>query len=351
MEKVIRKKSKVLLSAGLIVALSIFSGCSSTTTNNSSEKENPGGLETVVRNGKEYKKITFAHGTSSCEAPVFSAETKGFFEEEGLEVELVKMDFETLKNGVASGKVDATVGNFAWFKPIEQGLDVKLTGGLHAGCIQALASKASGVKSIKDLKGKVIGIDQMGGGPHITLSIELKKAGIDPKKDVEWRVYPGQQLKTAAEKGEIAAYITWDPAAQQAFDTGEFTRLLNIAQDEPYKSGYCCYTVISGRLAKEDPETAAALTRALLKSAEWVGSHPSEAAEITASGKHVAADAQTIDQLICGYTWKPGVKAAKESIKFFINEQIKQGVLDPKTDPDELFDKIYFEAIPDYKGN
>lgn len=344
MKNIFRKRSKILLSASLVVALSIFAGCSS--TEETKEPETTQGTETT----KKLKKITFAHGASSCEAPVFSAETKGFFEEEGIELDLVQMDFETIKAGVASGKVDASVGNFAWFKPIEQGLDVKLTGGLHAGCIQALATKASGIKSIADLKGKKIGIDQMGGGPHITLEIELKKAGIDSKKDIEWKVYPGQQLATAAEKGEIDAYITWDPAASQALKTGSFVSILNIAHDEPYASGYCCYTVISGRLAKEDPETAAALTRALLKASEWVGQNTKEAGTIVYNSKAVAAEEDLIQELVGSYTWKPGVLSAEESIKFFIKEQIDQGVLEPSTDPDELFEKAFFKAIPDYNG-
>ncbi|WP_147355842.1 hypothetical protein [Cohnella faecalis] len=44
-----------------------------------------------------------------------------------------------------------------------------------------------------------------------------------------------------AEKGEIAAFIVWDPAAQQAIDDKKYVRLLSNGHDEPFKSGYCCY--------------------------------------------------------------------------------------------------------------
>lgn len=347
MKSLFAKKTKLVAIAGLIATMSIFAGCSN-TDQTSGEKETE---TTISSTGKKLKKITFAASGGTCEAPVFAAETKGFFEEEGLDVEYVKMDFETLKSGIASGKVDASVGNFAWFKPIEQGLDVKLTGGIHAGCIQAVALKTSGIQSLEDLKGKTIGIDAIGGGPQITLSIQLKKAGIDPKTDVQWKVFPPPQLVTAAEKKEVDAFIVWDPAAQQALDTGKYNRLLSNAHDEPFKSGYCCYSVVSGQLAKNDPEAAAALTRALLKSAEWVGKNTTEAAKIEVDGKHVAADLPTAEKLLSRYVWKPGVKSAEENVKFFIKETKEQGILEPTTNEDELFKKAFYKAIPDYKGN
>ncbi|NEW04872.1 ABC transporter substrate-binding protein [Paenibacillus sp. SYP-B3998] len=308
----------------------------------------PSGVQTT--SFKTGKKITVAYSSSTCEAPTFVAWKKGFFEAEGLEPVMEKMDFNTLKNGIATGKVDATQGNFSWFKPAEQGLDVKLTGGLHAGCIQAVAPAHSGITAVKDLKGKIIGVDAIGGGPMITLSIELKKLGIDPKKDVQWRVYPSDQLVTAAEKKEIDAFIVWDPAAQKSIDENKYVRILSNAHDEPYKSGYCCYSFVSGELAKKDPEKAAAYTRAILKAAEWVGTHQTEAAQLEVDYKLVGADLATNEKLLKDYYWRPSVNTAVENAKFFIGAQKEQGVLDASTDEEVLADRLIFKAIPEFNG-
>jgi NitT/TauT family transport system substrate-binding protein len=97
-------------------------------------------------------------------APTFVAFQKGFFKAEGLDVELVQMAFDQLKQGLTTGKVDAAQANFAWFKPIEQGMNIKLVAGIHTGCIKAVTPSDSGIKTIADLKGKTIGVDAIGAG-------------------------------------------------------------------------------------------------------------------------------------------------------------------------------------------
>src|ERR1700686_3925725 len=59
----------------------------------------------------------------TCEAPIFSAVEKGFFKEEGLEVEMVKCEWANYKDVLALGGFDITHLLVMYFlKPIEQGL-------------------------------------------------------------------------------------------------------------------------------------------------------------------------------------------------------------------------------------
>ncbi|ODM27679.1 ABC transporter substrate-binding protein [Acetivibrio mesophilus] len=347
-------KRRVLSVIAIVVLLTlVLSGCR--------KEENTSGRDVTKHTGstavspddgsKKLKKITVSYAGGTCEAPLFVAYHKGFFEDEGLEVEFVKADFEKLKTGIASGKIDASVGNFAWFKAIEQGLKVKLTAGIHAGCIVAVAPPDSGIKSVTDLKGKTIGVESIGGGPMIILSFELQKAGVDPKKDVQWKAFPSAQLETAIDKKEIDAFITWDPFGTKLVREKNYLALVDIAKDEPYKSGYCCYTVVSEKLVKEDPDAAARYTRAILRSAEWVGENIDEASKIEVENNYVSVGVEENADFLRGYVWRPGVKGAKENIKFFIHEQKEQGILDASTDETELFNKIFAEVIPDFNGN
>ena len=100
-----------------------------------------------------------------------------------------------------------------WLKPLEQGFDVKIAAGTHGGCMRVLSRANSGLDKLADLKGKIVGVGDLGGPDKNFFSIQLSKLGIDPIKDVDWRVYPGNLLQLAVEKGEVQAFLASDPIA------------------------------------------------------------------------------------------------------------------------------------------
>src|SRR2546430_9473450 len=93
----------------------------------------------------------------TCEAPIFMAVEKGFFKEEGLDPSLVKCEWANYKDVLALGGFDITHHLVMYFlKPIEQGLDVRFTGGIHRGCLRVQASTKSNIRKVSDLRGKRI---------------------------------------------------------------------------------------------------------------------------------------------------------------------------------------------------
>src|SRR5689334_4942429 len=95
----------------------------------------------------------------TCEAPIFTAVEKGFFKDEGLDISLVKCEWANYKDVLALGGFDVTHHLVMYFlKPIEQGLDVKFTGGIHRGCLRVQTLTNSPIQTVKDLKGKKIGV-------------------------------------------------------------------------------------------------------------------------------------------------------------------------------------------------
>src|SRR4051812_6686381 len=134
------------------LALAVASGCGK-----------HGGATTSSSN-----KIRVGYIGLTCEAPIFSAMEKGFFKEEGLEVELVKCEWSKYKDVLALGGFDITHHLVMYFlKPLEQGLDVRFTGGIHRGCLRVQASTKGNIRAVKDLKGKRIGVPGMGTPPFI----------------------------------------------------------------------------------------------------------------------------------------------------------------------------------------
>src|ERR1700756_730610 len=106
-----------LISAAALGALILTVGCDK----KDGASPDAGGDRVKVRVG--YIGIT-------CEAPIFSAVEKGFFKEEGLDVELVKCEWSKYKDVLALGGFDITHHLIMYLlKPIEQGLDVKFNYG------------------------------------------------------------------------------------------------------------------------------------------------------------------------------------------------------------------------------
>jgi NitT/TauT family transport system substrate-binding protein len=239
------KKGSLKTIGVMLLFVMLFTACGTSTGSSST---GTGSTATQTGSGKALTKVTLGTYNGTCEAPLYIGIEQGIFKKHGLDINLVNINSETLKEGIASGKIDAAQISPGLFKSIEQGLDIKLTNGIHTGCIQGVVLKDSPIKEIKDLKGKKIGIDAIGGVPMVLLSIELGKAGIDPKKDVDWRVYPQAQLSQVLEKGEIDAFAAWDPYGALAISSGKARRIFGNSNNDGGKDAYCCYVGVNGKL-------------------------------------------------------------------------------------------------------
>src|SRR2546430_3076595 len=218
------------LIATVALAALLLTGCKKSS-------ENTGGGPAKVRIG--YIGLT-------CEAPIFTAVEKGFFKEEGLDVTLVRCEWVNYKDVLALGGFDVTHHLVMYFlKPIEQGLDVKFTGGIHRGCLRVQAAAKSDIHSIKDLRGKRIGIPGMGTPPFIFATRVLATNGIDPGKEISWRVFPAGELGLAIEKGEVDAVANAEPIGSLLLAENKVRNIADQAIDAPYSEEYCCEVIVN----------------------------------------------------------------------------------------------------------
>jgi len=212
----------------------------------------------------ETNKIRVGYIGLTCEAPIFSAVEKGFFKEEGLDVELVRCQWATYKDALALGRFDVTHHLVMYFlKPIEQGLDVKFTGGIHRGCLRVQAAVDGKIRSIADLRGKRIGVPGMGTPPFIFANRVLGANGIDPSKEITWLVFPAGELGLALSKGEVDAIADSEPIGSMLVGKGLVRNIADQAMDMPYADEYCCAVIVNGKFLARNPKASAAATRAL----------------------------------------------------------------------------------------
>ena len=318
--------SKSKLFAAAAVSAFLLCGC----------KKNE--LNTVApATGNGLTKIRVGYIGLTCEAPIFVAVEKGFFKEEGLDPVLVKCDWSNYKDVMALGGFDITHHLVMYFlKPIEQGLDVKFTGGIHRGCLRVQAAAHGKINSVEDLRGKRIGIPGMGTPPFIFANRVLTAHGIDPSKEITWIVFPAGELGLALDKGEVDAVADSEPIGTMLVAEGKAKNIADQAKDAPYKDEYCCEVIVSGKFLKANPKAAAAATRALLKAAKWVQVNPEAAARLSVEKHYLASNPELNAVAISHLNYIPSVSLAEASVKTAAIAMKRDGMLSPSTDVDEL---------------
>jgi NitT/TauT family transport system substrate-binding protein len=306
--------------------------------------------DTSSSSGTGPTKIRVGYIGLTCEAPIFMALEKGFFKEEGLDPEMVKCEWANYKDVLALGGFDVTHHLIMYFlKPVEQGLDVKFTGGIHRGCLRVQAPLDGKIKGIQDLRGKRIGVPGMGTPPFIFANRVLGANGIDPSKEITWRVFPAGELGLALDKGEVDAVADSEPIGSLLIAQGKVRNIADQANDPPYKEEYCCAVLLNGKYLAKNPKASAAATRALLKGAKWVEANPAAAARLSVQKKYLASNPELNTVAISHLRYIPSVSGAEEAVKSAAAEMKKAGMLSPTTDVSDLAKRafVHLDGVTD----
>jgi len=332
MMKLVRKSVLITLLMSLLLLL--FAGC---------------GRSTAVPAGEDEGNVTLrplriAYQGLTCEAPTYIAYAKGFFAEEGFAVEMVKGDFNFIRDSFAAGRIDAVAGlALTWIKPLKQGVDARVTAALHKGCLYAYTLADSDIEKVEDLKGKRIGVPAIGGAPMMLLARDLASKGIDIK-EVEWRAFPVAELELALDKGEVDAVAVGEPFGTTfALNLDKFRVLLNQSVHAPYHAEYCCLWLINGDLVENEPEVAAAITRAVLRAVQYVEDNPVEVGALIVEKGFVLGTAELNGKILEALEFVPSVTGAREALQISFEAGKEIGVIDAATDVAALTDRAFIQ--------
>lgn len=295
-----------------------------------------------------------------CHAPLQVAMELGYLDEEGIKWERVDFGGSDIQAALGSGAIDCGFGLIGKFiQPIENGLNMVVTAGMHTGCTKILVKADSGIQSIADLEGKTIGVSSLAGSEAVTAKRALYAAGVDISADggeVTFAVYGTTDQPIALLNGAVDAIATPDPVATNAENEYGFTVLLDTAATEPYASEYCCVSFVSTEIAEKYPEIAAGFTRAVLKASAYVAAHPEETAKIQIDGEYVSGTPQANAEILKSYQYIPSVQGGYDALVNVSRDLQEIGVLKSTTDVDAMIERSFrfFENVPDsydYSGD
>lgn len=127
------------------------------------------------------------------------AQIKGFFNEEGLQAELIRIRSAVALPALTSGEIDYHTVVSPAVNAALRGIPVRVVACFTPGLTTAIIARPE-LKTIQDLKGKTIGLNSIGGGLESTVRMMLKHYGLDPDKDVKFLATGGVETRFAALK-------------------------------------------------------------------------------------------------------------------------------------------------------
>jgi NitT/TauT family transport system substrate-binding protein len=246
------KKSLVFLLV-MLLAISVMVGCG--TDKGSSDK---------------LKKVSIQIDGAAVPyyAPLYIAQEKGFFKEEGLDVEFFYAAAADIVKNVASGNVEFGFPNAdSVIAARAQDIPVKVIHTTYQkGLGSTLFKKDSGINTPADLKGKTIAITSFGSPNYIQLQVMLKQAGLSID-DVNIKIVGTGAIVNALVTDQVDA-ITF--SMLRKFDLEASGVEVNQFLSDDFLPSHGNVLVTSEKLLNEDKETALKFTRALNKGLQYI---------------------------------------------------------------------------------
>lgn len=226
--------------------------------------------------------IRLAYPTWVGSGPLFLARKKGFFKDEGVKVELVRIEDVTLRfAAMAAGRIDVIVTTVdalpLYLIPEGKRYQYLFALDHSAGRDGVVATKD--IKEVADLKGRKVALTK-GSAAQFYLNVLLREAGLT-QSDIEVVDMSTDDAGSAFVAGRVPAAVTSEPwltRGQQA----PYSHLLTDSSRTP---GLITGVVLAPvEVIAEREDEIKALYRAWSRAVEFVGSNRDEALQIMAKG-------------------------------------------------------------------
>ncbi|MCD7836909.1 MAG: ABC transporter substrate-binding protein [Lachnospiraceae bacterium] len=277
-------------------------------------------------------------------APMYVAIEEGYFDEEGIELELVNgFGADKVMTAVLSGDTDiGFMGSESSIYTYVGGTQDYVVN--FAQLTQRAGNFLVARESIEDfswdmLRGKEVLGGRAGGMPEMVFEYILEKNGIDPENDLSIDQSIDFGSTAAAFSGGQGEFtVEFEPHATLLEQKGDGYVVASLGED----SGYVPYTAFSAKKSyiEENPEIIQAFTNALQKGMNYVNSHtPEEIAEVIAP-QFEETDIDTITAIVERYyeqdTWKENLIFEEDAFELLENILKDSGVLESNVPYDEL---------------
>jgi NitT/TauT family transport system substrate-binding protein len=266
----------------------------------------------------QLKKARFSTtGVSISDLPFKVAQVKGFWREEGLDVETILIRGAVGMQALLGGSVDYTSASGSTIAAAVRGLPVKLVFISSAKPQFELMSQPQ-IKSVQELKGKIVGISSRGGSNDLMMQMILQKNGLAPNKDVTTIIVGAQEETVIALRTGLIAAALLTPPRNFMLQRDGFNRL---AYSGDYLSTYPNGGIgITDEKIKTNPAEVLAFVRGTIKALQYSMKNRAEIVKIM-PGYLGIKDPALIDQLYDLYL-------TRQSVDGSVNDHWMKGAIE-----------------------
>ena len=308
----------------------------------------------TTETANELKTITVSEVTRSVfYAPQYVAIAAGYFEDEGLEIDLITgQGADKVMTAVLAGQSDIgfcgpEAAIYVYNEGKEDYIEVFAQVTQKDGSFLVSKDPTDNFQWT-DLKGKTVIPGRKGGVPYMTFEYVLKQNGINPQTDLILDDSIKFDLMAGAFAGGNAEYVTlFEPTASMTEDAGKGYIVASVGE----ASGEIPYTAYCAKKSyiENNPDIIEGFTRAIYKGEQWVKEHT--AREIAEKVVDFFPDStiESLETAIQKYkdidAWKENPileESAFDKLQLVMNEA---GELDVKAPYDKIVNNTFAEKV------
>jgi NitT/TauT family transport system substrate-binding protein len=269
-------------------------------------------------------------------APIYLGKAKGFFTEQNLDLNIqsVRGGAEAVP-GVVSGQFQFAFANvISLLLAHSKGLPLKViaAGNFSTGKAEdfggIVVPAGSAIKTMKDLEGKTVSVNQINNIVGVAVRAAMRKAGGDPDK-IKFIEVPFPEMPAALGQSRVDAACIVEPFLTVARNQGATILSWNFADTGPNLMIAAYFTTKD--YAKSNPDVVARFTAAINKSLTYASDHPDEArASLLTYTKIEKPIADKLNLPV----WSPQIN--RESIGLLADLMVQDKMMDAKPDIDAL---------------
>jgi NitT/TauT family transport system substrate-binding protein len=297
--------------------------------------------------GHAQKFVVAWSAVSALNAPFWVMNDAGFWKQEGLDIQLVYIaSSPTVARATLAGEIVLSGANSQVIVDVGLGGGDLVAMGAITNVVAFYVMAAPEIKTVNDLRGKVVGVTRFGASTDFGMRMLLSKYGLEPAKDVPFIQIGGMpELAAALSKKTVFAAPMSQPMVYLAQQAG-MRMIANLAKEEiPFMH---IGLTTSRKWIREYRGQAKAFVRAYGRAMHFMHTRKEETRAIFAKYTRINDTAMLDGSIQYGYDFMEKIPLVKpQAFQVTLDQIAKSNQKAKQAKPEQFFDNSLVQELID----